>query len=121
MWKNLSEKYDLTPKQIEECINDLLNGGIKNVVTVNILIAITDLLANGDIPSNGKPDPSLIRVDITPMHSRSTNSHWWSFTSQDARMPRAIVATTKDEATKICNEKLGEGTWAFYQQQGEQV
>lgn len=49
-YKNLCEKYDLTIEEIQEGINFISGKNcLGDFCNINLLLAITDLLINGDI------------------------------------------------------------------------
>ena len=52
-YKNLREKYDLTIKEIDEAVDFICGkNSIGDMVDTNLMLAIVDLLCNGDIRAN---------------------------------------------------------------------
>ena len=52
-YKNLREKYDLTMKEIDEAVDFICGkNSIGDMVDTNLMLAIVDLLCNGDIRAN---------------------------------------------------------------------
>ena len=52
-YKNLREKYDLTMKEIDEAVGFICGkNSIGDMVDTNLMLAIVDLLCNGDIRAN---------------------------------------------------------------------
>lgn len=48
MQENLKKKYGLTDSQLKEGI-DIVAKNLAKICNVNVLLAVTELLANGDI------------------------------------------------------------------------
>lgn len=52
-YKNLREKYDLTMKEIDEAVDFICGkNSIGDMANTNLILAIVDLLCNGDIRAN---------------------------------------------------------------------
>ena len=57
MYKNLCEKYGLTVKEIESGIN-VVSKNLGKITDVTVMIAVTELLCGGDIPTKIEPASS---------------------------------------------------------------
>ena len=63
MYENLIEKYGITEKEVNEAVQMLMKS-VVSICNVSVMLAITDLLGNGDIQNTGGSEALTVSTEV---------------------------------------------------------